>query len=61
MRELEELAQMDDESHERALAEVERQGAERLDKSREFYEIKIEELSNKLDAAVDESATQVIL
>jgi len=59
VRELEELAQMDDESHERALAEVARQGADKLDKSREFYEIKIEELSNKLDAAVEEAATQV--
>jgi len=57
--ELENLAQMDDESHERALAEVARQGEEKLDKSREFYEIKIEELSNKLDAAVDEAATQI--
>ena len=50
---------MDDESHERALAEVARQGADKLDKSREFYEMKIEELSNKLDAAVDEAAVQV--
>ena len=53
------MAQMDDESHERALADVAKQGAEKLDKSREFYEIKIEELSNKLDNAVDEAATQV--